>query len=193
MVKVIEENKVVRDWALNNNVPVNKFGRVPRKVRRMYNSYVKKNSSRESKFITPSFHAGLGFGEQPNLMNNEQNTNKEKKMSYTPKNAVLPKVVEYLEKHTGVICYVTDMETALNLNKRQIQNAVYRAAGEKQLPIETKISGHAWVFMPRPTKPVVPEVVKPSRRVFEELTITRSGNVLVQDEYGVVYSLKELE
>lgn len=86
-------------------------------------------------------------------------------------------VRKYLSDRPGVDIYVSDMENALKLTKKQIQAAVYNRsqAGD---PIQTVMSGRCWRWAPNGKAPE-PEAVKPT-------TAPKDTNLTLMNLVGVL-------
>lgn len=102
-------------------------------------------------------------------------------------------LLEYMEKHPDVTIYRDSIASDLGLTPAQVQQNIYglwyrNVAGAKDR-IQTVVNGNAWIYRSATTKPAVPTQPK---RVFEELAITKAGELLIQDEAGTVYLAKEL-
>lgn len=94
------------------------------------------------------------------------------------------KVLKYIEGHPGVTVYADDMANDLSANRNSIQAAV-RGLQERLPQIVTVVGGKAWRWE-------ATAKANSGKRMFEELTTTKAGIVLVQDEDGNVYKLDEL-
>lgn len=99
-----------------------------------------------------------------------------------PRNQIRDKVLKYIESQPGLTVYLSDMEGDLKAQRSTIQSAV-RGLQERLPNIETVVTGKAWRYVVRPNS---------GKRIFEELTTTKAGIILVQDEDGNVYKLEEL-
>lgn len=95
------------------------------------------------------------------------------------------RVLKYVESHPGVTVYCDDIARDLDANRSSVQSAV-RGLQERVPQISTVISGKAWRWDANA------KAANPGKRMFEELTTTRAGVILVQDEDGNVYKLEEL-
>lgn len=103
----------------------------------------------------------------------------------------------------GLIQYAMDLvnETGAT-DPRAVASAISYLRTDTELGkgIDIVARGVAWRYNPlpkpaelAPVQPAAPSPPpKPARRVFEELAVTKAGELLIQDEAGVVYLAKEL-
>lgn len=100
---------------------------------------------------------------------------------------VRDKVLKYIEKASGTTVYADDMAKDLGLNQAQIRAAARGLIDSGNCPqLVVTIAGRAWRW------DASQKAAKQAKRIFEELTTTKAGVVLVQDEDGNVYKLEEL-
>lgn len=100
---------------------------------------------------------------------------------------VRDKVLKYIEKASGTTVYVDDMAKDLGLTDQQIRGAVRGLIDGGTCPqIVVVIGGRAWRWDASASKGIT------GRKLYEELTTTKAGVVLVQDEDGNVFKLEEL-
>lgn len=100
---------------------------------------------------------------------------------------VRDKVLKYIERASGTTVYIDDMARDLGLKDAQIRGAVRGLIDSGNCPqLVPTIAGRAWRW------DASAKASKPTKRMFEELTVTKAGVVLVQDEDGNVYKLEEL-
>lgn len=101
--------------------------------------------------------------------------------------SVRDRVLKYIEKASGTIVYVNDMSTEMDLTQGQIAGAVRGLLDSGRLPqLEVVLPGRSWRWNANAKANVS------GKRMFEEMTTTKAGVVLVQDENGNVYKLEEL-
>jgi hypothetical protein len=97
-------------------------------------------------------------------------------------------VREYFTAHPGVEVPLSELKSAIgkNVSNSVIHNAISYLRVRAEFPIETLAYGRIWRYRPA--------VVAKStgKRMFEELAVTRTGDVLIQDEEGKVYRAVEL-
>lgn len=113
-------------------------------------------------------------------------------MSGTPakhaKGYFRPAVMRYFEEHTGAHVYVEDIATAVKASREQVQSCISNMKRElPEFAIETIVTGNVYRYSGAPK----PEV-KPGKRMFEELAVTKAGDILIQDQDGAVYKAVEL-
>lgn len=98
-------------------------------------------------------------------------------------------VIEYLQKHAGQALFVSDIAADLNVEPRVVQVAISNArnnnTGGAATQIETLIRGRQFRWNGGVSK-------HNGRALFEEIGKTKSGDLLVESEDGIVYKLVEL-
>jgi hypothetical protein len=107
------------------------------------------------------------------------------------RSVIKPKVIEYLEKRPGVTVYADDIADAVGTDKLHVQQVIsaikrseYETDRKISANVEVTVPGNAWRWHPNR---------KNGRQLFEELTTTKAGTILVQSEDGTkVYKLVEL-
>lgn len=92
---------------------------------------------------------------------------------------------EMLERSPGKVFYLKDLMEELGAPEVAIQNAAARAVREGSGAYKVHINARAWVYSPNGT-------VNGTKRVFEELAVTKDGAILIQDEHGTIYRAVEL-
>jgi hypothetical protein len=101
------------------------------------------------------------------------------------------KVMEFFAQRPGQIIWLGELAADLQVSEQVAQTAVTNIrAKHPEFPIETVARGRAWAH-----KPATQEQSsngKPVRRVFEELAVTKVGELLIQDDKGTVYLAREL-
>lgn len=96
------------------------------------------------------------------------------------------KIMQHFEEHPGVVVWLHDLVEATGCkDPRPIQIAVQQLRSRDDYPVEIKINGQSWIYRPKGAE-------ANGKRVFEELAITKAGELLIQDEAGKVYLAKEL-
>lgn len=96
-------------------------------------------------------------------------------------------VLEYFTKSPGEILYTSDITKNLNLTKDQVQSAISRFKNRKGINFEVISAGHAYRYQPGPA-----EEKKTGNRVFEEIGVTKKGDIIIQDSDGNLYRAEEL-
>lgn len=114
-------------------------------------------------------------------------------MSETPtrktKGFYRPAIMKYFEEHTGVSVYVDDLAKAAGCSRDQAQSCVNNIRREvPSFSIEVVVTGNVWRYVGKPSA----QTGKPGKRIFEELAVTKTGDILIQDEAGSVYKAVEL-
>lgn len=95
---------------------------------------------------------------------------------------VRDRVLKAIENGAGNTVYANDIVSDLDVPLNTVQAAA-RALTEQVPQVEAVIPARAWRWVSKASK---------GKRMFEELTTTKAGVVLVQDEDGNVYKLEEL-
>jgi hypothetical protein len=100
-------------------------------------------------------------------------------------------VHEYFVLHPGTDITISELREAYpKYDEHAIQNAISYLRINKKLQIDQVAQGRVWRYRPtaagKPTSPVY------GKRMFEELAVTKTGDVLIQDEEGKVYRAVEL-
>ena len=103
-----------------------------------------------------------------------------------PKGAFRSDILHYMENHIGENVYVDDISQAANCTREQAQAAINNMRHDA-FPIESIVAGNVWRYTGETAK-----AQKQSKRMFEELAVTKSGDILIQDLDGVVYRAVEL-
>lgn len=99
---------------------------------------------------------------------------------------VRDKVLKYIERASGTTVYIDDMARDLGIEPASIRGAVRGLIDSGNCPqLIPTIAGRAWRWD-------ASAKANGGKRIFEELTTTKAGIVLVQDEDGNVYKLEEL-
>jgi FMN-dependent NADH-azoreductase len=96
-------------------------------------------------------------------------------------------VMEYLHRHPDVEIWYADMAKDLGKPLSVIQaciNNMISAGSEPSL--ERLVRGRSCIYRTKAKD------TKNGNRVFEELAVTKAGELLIQDEAGTVYLAKEL-
>lgn len=101
-----------------------------------------------------------------------------------PKHYVRDRILKAIESGAGVTVYAEDMVKDFDVPLNTVQAAA-RALVEQVPQVEAVIPARAWRWS-------ATAKASNGKRMFEELTTTKAGVVLVQDEDGNVYKLEEL-
>lgn len=106
-------------------------------------------------------------------------------MGYT---IVYPKLLEFFNKHVGEIVNVTDIAKTIEVTEKQIKGAVNTLLGHGH-NIESVSRGTAYIYrgMKQEIKPAAV-----SRRLFEEIGVSKSGAIVIQDADGNLYKAEEI-
>lgn len=105
------------------------------------------------------------------------------------KNFIRDKVLKAFETSPGVTLYAADLAEQLGVKKGSVQYAV-KALSSIVPGIIVVIPAQAWRY--DPSAKASKGNGSSGKRMFEELTTTKAGVILVQDEDGNVYKLEEL-
>lgn len=104
-----------------------------------------------------------------------------------------PAVLRHFEQHVGVTLYLADIAKDLGYPEAKVQATINslrnRNVNGANDQIEIMVHGNAWRWGTHPAK------VKnqtPTKRLFEELAITKTGDILIQDDQGNVFLAKAL-
>lgn len=100
---------------------------------------------------------------------------------------VRDKVLRAIEKGAGSTVYIDDISKDYDLDPHSVRNGVRGLIDSGNFPqLEVAVAGRAWRWNANASK------ASKGKRMFEELTTTKAGVILVQDEDGNVYKLEEL-
>lgn len=93
----------------------------------------------------------------------------------------------YFQEHPDQVVRLGDLMTACDTDSEQsIQAAVRRMLlADPSLPIVVESAGQAWTYHTK--------TVKVSKRRYTEVVTTGKGRVIVEDEDGKLFVLKELD
>lgn len=97
-----------------------------------------------------------------------------------------PPVMKYLTDHAGQLVHLQDIVDATGLTINQVQNAIGNARRESEMwsrTIEVITAGQTWRYR---------DVTTGSGRMFEEVRVTKSGVLIIEDEEGRLYQAREL-
>lgn len=102
-----------------------------------------------------------------------------------------PKVLDYLADHPNEDLRVATIAKGTGLNEEQVKSAIYnlRRRDGYQHQILVVLTNAVWRYIP--TAPRDEQVS--AKRYFEELAVTKHGQILIQDTEGVVYLAKEVD
>lgn len=103
-----------------------------------------------------------------------------------PERGVAARVLQYLSERPGSTVWITELAGTLNIEQRQVAQAVYYLATTKSQPIETVMNGNAWTYAPNKAQ------TKPSRPLFEQIGVTKDGVLVLEDESGTLYRATEM-
>lgn len=104
-----------------------------------------------------------------------------------PNRGIRAKLVEYFIKNQGVPVFLKDIREFTGATSDvAVQNAIsnLRGEGDWESKIMIQAAGRVWVYrdIPMPT----------GKRLFEELAVTKTGDIIIQDNDGKVYRAVEL-
>ncbi len=106
--------------------------------------------------------------------------------------AVQPFVLEELLKHPGEVIYIDDLAKNLGLLTQSVQNVTSQIL-QKRDDIEIEIRGRAWRYNPNKKKEDETKKKETGKRLFEEIGLTKSGHIVIQDDHGAIYLANELQ
>lgn len=98
-------------------------------------------------------------------------------------------VLRYLIEKTGQLCFHEDIAKDVDLSRSQVSSAVNNLLGAHN--IERPGNGQVIYRGVRSTNSHSPSH-STENRLFEELATTKTGDLLIQDQNGVVYRATEL-
>ena len=90
---------------------------------------------------------------------------------------------KYFTDRVGQEVYLSDVATEFELTYQQVIRAAYRLSRKDS----TFVKVTNGVYSYRPSK-----MSSSGKRIFEELAVTKTGRILIQDENGVVYAAEIL-
>ena len=100
------------------------------------------------------------------------------------------KLQEYFSKRPGQTIYISDLMTDVGASSeeamRESVNSLRTSVQGWTDTLQVEINGRAWVYKPPAGKSVS------AKRVFEELAVTKAGDIIIQDEQGRIYKAQEL-
>lgn len=100
------------------------------------------------------------------------------------------RVLKYIEDARGANVYVGDMARDLNALEGSIQNAINDL--RKSIPqLQVVIPGRSWRWVANAEAPKTEAAAK-EKRMFEEIGTTKSGDLLIKDTEGTIYTATEL-
>lgn len=108
-------------------------------------------------------------------------------MGYT---LLYPQLLEYFTKHIGEILNTNDIAKDLKVADKQVKGAVNTLLGQGH-DIDSVSRGNAFIYrgLKQEIKPSKPT----SRRMFEEIGMTKSGALVIQDTEGNLYKAVEIQ
>jgi biotin operon repressor len=103
-------------------------------------------------------------------------------------------VFAYLEHRIGQAVHVDDVAADLGFTKQQVKSAVNNLRTTKGIPIETLVAGYSWRYLPnsKPSEDSPGNGSNHTKRIFEEIGVTKTGLIILQDEDGNLFSAQEL-
>lgn len=109
-------------------------------------------------------------------------------MGSTP---VRHEVLAVITKRPGEIIYLKDIVAATGLDEKQVQSAINNMRRDDptlESTIQTVARGQAWRYDPTGRRRKDGE-----KRMFEELAVTKTGALIIQDQDGNLYRAEELQ
>lgn len=103
-----------------------------------------------------------------------------------------PQVMAYFAARPGEHCFLENIVKETKLNHGQVRGAINNMIaanrrGELEFPLEVVQKGQIWVHRPK-----AEEASSTVSKVYEQLGITKAGEIIIQDETGVLYKAQEL-
>jgi hypothetical protein len=104
-----------------------------------------------------------------------------------------PKVVEVLSKHRGVDVTTAQLMEETGFDRQTIYSAMNHLIKRTGLNITIVVPSNVYRYelsdKPQEGQPVAS---KPTKRLFEELAVTKQGVIVAQDEQGILYTVTEM-
>lgn len=108
-----------------------------------------------------------------------------------PRKIIRPLLQEYFMKRTGETVYLADICNELKLGQEQVKSGVLNLRNcndHWKTALRVQATGRAWSYHPNSSSGA-PTV---SKRVFEEVGPTNTGDIVIQDDQGKLYRATEL-
>lgn len=107
------------------------------------------------------------------------------------------RIMEKFHKSIGQELFLTDLAQELGADETAIRSSISNLIRtEPDYPLLVCVRGRSWRYLPNGSEPEkgTPKSLKskPAKRIFEELAVTKAGELLIQDEAGTVYLAKEM-
>lgn len=98
-------------------------------------------------------------------------------------------LARYFREHTGVEVFLKDLlEEFPKYTAVQIQSNVNNLnRTNTEISVDTLLRGQSWIYRPNGKK------AAPTNRVFEQIAVTKTGALIIQDDAGTLYKATELE
>lgn len=93
------------------------------------------------------------------------------------------RVLDYFIQHNGIEVPLTELVSELSLDPAKVKSAIWYIQKNKTDRLQTVHDHLVWKYTMSNQK---------GGRLFEELAVTKSGLILVQDEAGTIYKLEEM-
>jgi hypothetical protein len=108
------------------------------------------------------------------------------------KQSTLVPVLEALRKYPNQDVTITQLTEETGLTRGQVQGAIANARARDNLDIviTTVVAGNVYRWSPR--SPAAAFDAGNGRRLFEQIAVTKSGDLILQDDGGNLYRAAEL-
>lgn len=110
--------------------------------------------------------------------------------------SIISDVSLYIKNEEGRPCHVDDIATATGYTPKQIRGAINGKRHEDPTwhhILKNVVRGHIWSWnmLYDPTKPVTSES-DPEKNLYEQIGVTKNGDLILQDEDGNLFRASEL-
>lgn len=98
-------------------------------------------------------------------------------------------LARYFRDHTGVEVFLKDLQEEFpKYTTIQIQSNINNMnRTNTEVKVDTLLKGQSWIYRPKGKQSPT------NKRVFEEIAVTKTGALIIQDESGTLYKATELE
>lgn len=103
-----------------------------------------------------------------------------------------PKVMEALRKHENLDVPIGLIVEETGLTRLQVQAAITNLQKRHEVNITTVVRGNLYRWSGKNGKPK-DAVVSASNAMFEQLAVSKSGDLILRSEDGCIYRAREIE